>query len=58
MTGGKKSKHRVEMEQAWGEDGVSRFGLQRRWIGPDTTLEYNKYGRLVMNGMVKEGSMM
>lgn len=57
LTGGRKSKHRLEMEEAWGEDGMSRRGLQTVVVTADTmSLEYDRLGRMVRNGVAADMS--
>ena len=50
LTGGKKSKHRLEMEEAWGDDGMSREGLQKYVSLAHSTFDYDRLGRMVMDG--------
>ena len=54
VVGGKKSKHREEMEGAWGKKGMSRHGLKPIWAHASEVIEYDKYGRLVIDGRVCE----
>ena len=54
LTGGKKSKHRLEMEEHWGPRGMSRAGLAALWLGPGDTLDYDKFGRMIRNGQVSD----
>ena len=56
LTGGKKSKHRLEMEEAWGEDGMCRRGLQTYIIMAGQSLEYDRLGRMVLGGHVCDHS--
>ena len=55
LKGTKKSKHREEMEKAWGGGGMSRRGLQPILAHADTSIEYDKFGRLVLDGVIRQG---
>ena len=56
LTRGRKSKHRLEMEEAWGEDGMCMRGLQTYVIKAGDSLEYDRLGRMVMGGRVCDHS--
>ena len=47
LEGGKKSKHRLEMEKAWGAQGMSRDGLNKRVIMlAGQSVSYDLLGRM------------
>ena len=56
LIGGKKSKHRLDMEEAWGEDGMCRRGLKTYVIRAGDSLEYDRLGRMVLGGRVCDHS--
>lgn len=54
MGKGKSARH-VEMEKVWGKDGMSRSGLKSVTAPADWSMWYDEYGRLVLDGKVRDG---
>lgn len=52
LQGGKKSKHRLDMEDAWGQVGMSGRGLKPMWSICGQSLTYDSLGRLLVDGRV------
>lgn len=52
LSGGRKGKGRLGMEEVWGEGGMERVGCKSLLLGPGESAGYDRFGRLLVDGVV------
>ena len=58
LQGGKKSGHRLDMEDAWGDSGMSRKGLKSLCLIGNHTVTYDNLGLMLINGTISPANFM